>query len=110
MGWSRGSELAENIWNLIDNHLINDGDKPMLAAAICREFEDLDCDTLHECSTLIYWALHDYAYLCEFIDTTWYDHSDNTAESWWEEFGYLVDDEENIFELVKDYIEKRKKV
>lgn len=48
MGWASGSELAERVWDRIENKL-KEEDKPQVALDILEEFEEEDCDTMYEC-------------------------------------------------------------
>lgn len=51
MGWASGSELAEQIWDIVKHH-ITDNDKQNVARGICDAFEDFDCDTIIEADDL----------------------------------------------------------
>jgi hypothetical protein len=47
MGWSGGSALADDIWEVIKFHIpVNKRKK--IAKEIIKMFEDRDCDTMHE--------------------------------------------------------------
>lgn len=52
MGWAEGSELAEDIWGLLDIYLAKKN-KKHVAKKLIKLFELHDCDTIHECSELI---------------------------------------------------------
>jgi len=51
MGWARGSELAEVVWNLVRDYIPVDR-RPKIARRFIDHFEDMDCDTIDECETL----------------------------------------------------------
>lgn len=61
MGWSSGSELAEDIWNTISNHISKDNQEKV-ARKLIELFENYDCDTIDE------------AYkLCKAANRKWHD-------------------------------------
>jgi len=47
MGWSSGSKICEEIWELIKYH-IPDYRKTEVVEGLCDIFEEEDCDTLEE--------------------------------------------------------------
>lgn len=47
MGWGSGSEIADNIWDIIKRH-IPEHSKVEVATEILDEFESRDCDTMQE--------------------------------------------------------------
>jgi len=47
MGWTTGSEIAQDLWNAIKDEL-NDKQKKKIKEAIIEVFEDFDCDTMYE--------------------------------------------------------------
>ena len=49
MGWASGSELAENLWAIVKKHIPKNKHK-VVAEALIQEFENADCDTMHETS------------------------------------------------------------
>ena len=53
MGWASGSELADKIWNLLENRdlieQLDDEVKAEIALEIMDIFEQQDCDTMDEC-------------------------------------------------------------
>lgn len=51
MGWASGSELAENIWNLIKPN-IPKKKRAEIAVELVQLFEDADCDTICEVTEL----------------------------------------------------------
>jgi len=51
MGWASGSSLAENLWDLVREH-IPEKKRTKVAQAFIDEFESMDCDTIMECETL----------------------------------------------------------
>lgn len=57
MGWARGSELAEVVWDLVRDY-ISIGSRPRIARRFIDHFEDMDCDTIDECETLCADAEH----------------------------------------------------
>jgi hypothetical protein len=52
MGWANGSELAEGIWLEIRKYIPKDK-KQKVARKLIDMFEDMDCDTINECETLL---------------------------------------------------------
>ena len=52
MGWASGSQLAEDVWKTVRGNIPQKRRKA-LATAIVRLFEDHDCDTLDEATTLM---------------------------------------------------------
>lgn len=52
MGWASGSELAEDIWGLLDIYVAQKN-KKHVASKLIKLFELHDCDTLYECTELI---------------------------------------------------------
>lgn len=51
MGWSSGSQLADEVWRLVRPHLLV-GSRMPLAKGIIKIFESYDCDTMEECERL----------------------------------------------------------
>lgn len=51
MGWSSGSDLAEQLWSIVSEHIPVDKRKAV-AKRIIRAFENHDCDTMHEAEDL----------------------------------------------------------
>lgn len=51
MGWASGSGLAEDIWGLVREH-IPKSKRSTIAKEFIEEFQDRDCDTIHECEQL----------------------------------------------------------
>jgi hypothetical protein len=51
MGWASGSELAENLWDLVREFVPEDRRKK-IAKKFIDEFESMDCDTICECTKL----------------------------------------------------------
>ena len=76
MGWSSGSILAEKIWDLIekDCEFKNKAIKYHLAAQIVNAFEDRDCDTCEECTSLYCNALLDTEFLTNYIKNDYCNH------------------------------------
>jgi hypothetical protein len=62
MGWSSGSELAENLWWEIEKY-IPESEKSTVAANICDMFANRDCDTLPECADLWGWAVKNLKFI-----------------------------------------------
>jgi hypothetical protein len=52
MGWASGSELAEDVWNVV-RPLIPGNKRKNAAASIVELFEYCDCDTLYEAEQLV---------------------------------------------------------
>ncbi|MCX6035002.1 MAG: hypothetical protein NTV38_08505 [Chloroflexi bacterium] len=52
MGWASGSQLAEDVWDVV-RPAIPQKNRQELAVKIIRLFEDHDCDTLDEAQSLI---------------------------------------------------------
>lgn len=52
MGWSGGSELAEQIWEIVRDHIPDDA-KQAVALDLVDLFEYEGCDTMHECTLLM---------------------------------------------------------
>ena len=52
MGWSRGSELAEQVWGLVRDKLPL-SQRTMIAQHFIEKFEDHDCDTMNEANQLM---------------------------------------------------------
>ncbi len=80
MGWSSGSTLAEQIWDIVKDHIPLE-DQPEVAAGICSEFENHDCDTLYEARLLHKTAL---IYPEYFVETylKWVDFDYNKGYSY----------------------------
>lgn len=51
MGWASGSELAENLWGLVRKFVPKERRKNV-AEKFIDEFENMDCDTIYECTEL----------------------------------------------------------
>lgn len=51
MGWSAGSELAQDVWDLVRPY-IPEAKRKEIAKSICDRFGDHDCDTLEEAEIL----------------------------------------------------------
>jgi hypothetical protein len=51
MGWGSGSSIARGVWAQVQEHLPA-GKRNEIALAICKLFEDEDCDTLPEAEDL----------------------------------------------------------
>jgi len=51
MGWAKGSELAEVVWDLVRDFIPADR-RAGIARRFIDHFEDMDCDTIDECETL----------------------------------------------------------
>lgn len=47
MGWASGSRLADDIWDIVKDHL-PEKKKKKLAKKIIEVFENMDCDTIME--------------------------------------------------------------
>lgn len=61
MGWSGGSELADDLWEVIKFHVpVNK--RKRVAREIIKMFEDRDCDTMHE--TALWKFTHRYCPAC----------------------------------------------
>jgi len=52
MGWASGSELAEEVWAIVEGYILT-GHKLPVAKQIVKAFEDHDCDTMGECEGLL---------------------------------------------------------
>ena len=52
MGWASGSQLAEDVWDIV-RPVVPQKNRKELAIEIVRLFEDHDCDTLDEARTLM---------------------------------------------------------
>ena len=52
MGWASGSELAEDVWDVV-RPFIPMEERKKVARSIVQAFENRDCDTLDEAETLI---------------------------------------------------------
>lgn len=52
MGWSGGSILAEQIWDLVRPYISAD-DRKKIAKKMVKLFESEDCDTIYECEQLM---------------------------------------------------------
>lgn len=53
MGWASGSELAEEIWDIVRPYIPNgDQGRKLIARDIIEAFENHDCDTMDECEQL----------------------------------------------------------
>ena len=52
MGWASGSQLAEDVWDVV-RPAIPQRNRRELAVKIIRLFEDHDCDTLDEAQSLV---------------------------------------------------------
>lgn len=52
MGWSSGSQLAEDIWNEVSKY-IPKVKKKKVARKIVNYFESMDCDTMEDCEQLM---------------------------------------------------------
>lgn len=52
MGWASGSQLAEDVWDVV-RPAIPQRNRRELAVKIIRLFEDHDCDTLDEAKSLV---------------------------------------------------------
>lgn len=50
MGWSSGSELAEEVWDMFRGLIRKD--KKKYAKRLIELFENMDCDTIYECEQL----------------------------------------------------------
>ncbi len=48
MGWAGGSQLADEVWNIVSKY-IPAKDRPAVAHALCAQFQNEDCDTMDEC-------------------------------------------------------------
>lgn len=51
MGWAGGSEMAADIWDLIEP-LTNTSNRKKIAKKLIDIFENQDCDTIYECEEL----------------------------------------------------------
>ena len=51
MGWASGSELAEEIWDIVKKY-IPKNKKKKVAKQLVEAFEDRDCDTMCEAEEL----------------------------------------------------------
>lgn len=51
MGWASGSQLAEEIWEVVGKH-IPSKNKKQVAKKLIDLFEDSDCDTIDEAEDL----------------------------------------------------------
>ena len=49
MGWSRGAELAQDIWEILEPSLGPDANQTRLALEVIDAFEQYDCDSMYEC-------------------------------------------------------------
>jgi hypothetical protein len=63
MGWSGGSEMAEEIWRLVGGKIAKPHRK-RVARALISIFENQDCDTIDECDAL-----------CKAAGRTWNDET-----------------------------------
>jgi hypothetical protein len=52
MGWASGSQLAEEVWDVV-RPLIPAAKRKKAALSIIDSFESYDCDTLDEAETLM---------------------------------------------------------
>lgn len=47
MGWSNGSQLLDEVFEVI-KHYTNKTDREIIASQLIEIFENYDCDTIHE--------------------------------------------------------------
>jgi hypothetical protein len=52
MGWSRGSEIAAEVWDLV-KEFVPPKKRKSIAKQIVDLFEDNDCDTMYEAEDLM---------------------------------------------------------
>jgi len=52
MGWASGSEIAEDVYDLIRKY-VPTKERKRVAGKIIDIFEHHDCDTMYECEVLI---------------------------------------------------------
>jgi hypothetical protein len=52
MGWSRGSEIAAEVWDLV-KEFVPPKKRKSIAKQIVDLFEDNDCDTMYEAEDLV---------------------------------------------------------
>jgi hypothetical protein len=52
MGWSRGSEIAAEVWDLV-KEFVPTKKRKSIAKQIVDLFEDNDCDTMYEAEDLM---------------------------------------------------------
>ena len=58
MGWASGSEIAQKLWNKIEQYL-PEKVKKELALDITNFFESEDCDTMQECDFVNKYLVYD---------------------------------------------------
>ena len=58
MGWTRGNELADNVWQVFKKY-VPAQDRKKVATKLVDLFEDMDCDTICEIEELCKLA-HDH--------------------------------------------------
>ena len=51
MGWASGSEIAEELWDVVREYIPEDSRKSV-ASRVVSIFEDRDCDTIEEAELL----------------------------------------------------------
>lgn len=110
MGWGSGSELAAQIWDKVEP-LIPEDKRPGLAANICMDFMNEDCDTLHETGNLWSYALKDIDFLVGELtyhyDDIKQDNLDEIIQEFTSQFGhkpitFREYDLKKIWEIISD--------
>lgn len=64
MGWSSGSEIAEEFWDLVKDYIPSSKQRKYVARKLIAIVEDFDCDTIEEATEL-----------CEAAGLTWDDET-----------------------------------